>query len=239
MLPDFSLSVASDLSNSEEKFPVDLDQAWVWLGYGRKDYCLDALKANFVVLEDFRFEQLNSNSQGGRPSNKYYTTVECFKMLGMMVGTEKGKEIRKYFLECEKIAKSTTIERKPPTALELARQNVQLLESIEALEAEKLILQPKADFADAISKVEGESLIGTFGKSIGVGQKAIFRYLRENKIIGRFGRTPNVAYQSCITQGYFNVCRNHCEGYEYFTTYITPKGQAWLYKRLRVAGIAN
>lgn len=29
-------------------------------------------------------------------------TVDCFKSLGMMAGTEQGKKIRRYFLECER-----------------------------------------------------------------------------------------------------------------------------------------
>jgi anti-repressor protein len=86
---NFSLTTASILLNSSEQFPVDFDWAWQWLGYSRKDYGLDALKANFVVDSDFRFEQVNSTQQGGRPNNKYYLTVECFKSWGMMAGTEQ------------------------------------------------------------------------------------------------------------------------------------------------------
>lgn len=77
----FDLTTAFSLLDSSEQFPVDFDRAWQWLGYLRKDYGLDALKANFVVDSDFRFEQVNSTQQGGRPINKYYLTIECFKTL--------------------------------------------------------------------------------------------------------------------------------------------------------------
>lgn len=39
---------------------------------------------------------------GGRPSEQLYLTVDCFKQLCMMANTEKGREVRKYFLECER-----------------------------------------------------------------------------------------------------------------------------------------
>lgn len=36
---------------------------------------------------------------------KIQLTCECFKQWGMMAGTEKGRQIRLYFLECERLAK--------------------------------------------------------------------------------------------------------------------------------------
>ena len=40
--------------------------------------------------------------EGGRPSVSYYLTNNCFKELCMMAGTKKGKEVRRYYLDCEK-----------------------------------------------------------------------------------------------------------------------------------------
>lgn len=118
----FDLTTASILLDSSEQFPVDFDRAWEWLGYSRKDKGLDALKTNFVVDLDFHLEGVNSTQQGGRPTNKYYLTIECFKSWGMMAGTEQGKKVRKYFLECEKAAKS-----QPKTSAEALLESVQML----------------------------------------------------------------------------------------------------------------
>lgn len=38
----------------------------------------------------------------GRQLDKYYLTIDCFKSFAMMSGTSKGKEVRLYFLGCEK-----------------------------------------------------------------------------------------------------------------------------------------
>lgn len=107
---DFSINLAKALIESTEEFPVDLEQAWVWLGYSKKQNAKDKLTRNFDKDADYIITQMRVNPnqqgiQGGRPSEQIRLTIECFKSLGMMAGTEQGKQIRKYFLECEKIAK--------------------------------------------------------------------------------------------------------------------------------------
>lgn len=107
----FSQELALDIYNSEEVHPVDLDDAWQWLGYSRKSDCLTKLRGNFEEGEDF-YGKPRKSSTGGRPSNSIFLTIDCFKSMGMMAGTSQGKAIRKYFLECEKIAKTKAKPKK-------------------------------------------------------------------------------------------------------------------------------
>ena len=104
---NFSQNLAMVMVQSTEPFPVDFDNAWKWIGYFQKS---DAKKAllNSGFIEGIDFQVLRKapqNSKGGRPAKKLYLTVDCFKSFGMMAGTEKGKQIRQYFLECEKRVK--------------------------------------------------------------------------------------------------------------------------------------
>ncbi|ESA39131.1 phage antirepressor protein [Leptolyngbya sp. Heron Island J] len=104
---NFSQNLAMVMVQSTEPFPVDFDDAWKWIGYFQKS---DAKKAllNSGFIEGIDFQVLRKapqNSKGGRPAKKLYLTVDCFKSFGMMAGTEKGKQIRQYFLECEKRVK--------------------------------------------------------------------------------------------------------------------------------------
>lgn len=48
------------------------------------------------------FEQKCSKPSGGRPSRKYFLTIDMAKELAMVERTEKGREARRYFIECEK-----------------------------------------------------------------------------------------------------------------------------------------
>ena len=115
---DFSIELAQDLLDSSEEFPVSLDDAWVWLGYSRKDKALDTLKSYFETGVDFSTERGGSMT-GGRPSDSYCLTANCLKEFGMIARTEQGKLIRKYFLECERIAKQAIAPAAKPEPTKL------------------------------------------------------------------------------------------------------------------------
>ena len=101
-----SISRISLLIDSQDPFPISLDDAWKWLGYSRKDKALNTLKSNFT--EGVDFSPLRGKSpNGGRPSDFILISIDCFKCLGMIAGTEKGREVRQYFLECEHQLKTT------------------------------------------------------------------------------------------------------------------------------------
>jgi phage anti-repressor protein len=57
---------------------------------------------DFVLLTQ-KGEQLAS---GAKWSTEYHFTVEAGKHIGMLSGTPKGREVREYFLECERRVKS-------------------------------------------------------------------------------------------------------------------------------------
>ena len=62
-------------------------------------------KYGLVENEDYVvFDNLVKNSKGGRPQVEYALTVEAAKELSMVEGSEKGKQARRYFIACEKIA---------------------------------------------------------------------------------------------------------------------------------------
>jgi phage anti-repressor protein len=44
----------------------------------------------------------NSSLSGGRPSKEYFLTIDAAKEISMLQRSEKGKEARKYFIECER-----------------------------------------------------------------------------------------------------------------------------------------
>lgn len=143
----FSLATAHELLNSGEQYPVNFDDAWIWLGYSKKDKALDTLKSYFDEGLDYAFLQKGEWSQDGRSSDLYGMTVDCFKEMGMLAKTDKGKQIRRYFLECEKLAKAQqpviTLEMFNVLLTEVQRQNQQLRvlevdhERLNQLQAEK------------------------------------------------------------------------------------------------------
>jgi len=101
-LVPFSPELAQSLTNSNAQFPVDFEAAWQWLGFTNKASAKRKL-AKFIDGVDFSATWLKTSN--GRPSEQIKLTIDCFKSLGMMAGTEQGKSIRKYFLECERTVK--------------------------------------------------------------------------------------------------------------------------------------
>ncbi|WP_039760467.1 antA/AntB antirepressor family protein, partial [Bartonella queenslandensis] len=56
---------------------------------------------DYIVLANF-----GENLQGGRPSKEYHLTLDMAKELSMVERNEKGRQARRYFIECEKKLKS-------------------------------------------------------------------------------------------------------------------------------------
>ena len=66
-------------------------------------------KYGFVENQDFvSFLVATKKPNGGRPSQEYFVTLDMAKQLAMVENNEKGMQVRKYFIECEKKLNSTT-----------------------------------------------------------------------------------------------------------------------------------
>lgn len=58
----------------------------------------------FIENTDYlSFAQKRAKPMGGRPSVEYHITIDMAKELSMVERNDKGREARKYFIECEKI----------------------------------------------------------------------------------------------------------------------------------------
>lgn len=112
------------LLQSTDEFPVDFDDAWNWVGYSRKDAAKTALMASFEPNLDFSIG-LWKNGGKGRPIEKVSLTIDCFKSFAMMAGTAKGKEVRQYFLRCERQLKEILEQEKSKNAHRVIKAVVQ------------------------------------------------------------------------------------------------------------------
>lgn len=140
---EISEEIAIYLWESEEKFPVDFELAYSWLGYSTKANAKRKLVKYFRKDLDYKvFIILDENSKGGRPEENIWLTVNCLKEMGMMAGTEKGWQVRQYFLKCEEKAKLSA-----KSFGQLQRQIQQLQENFDRLQSQvQKILPPSSDF---------------------------------------------------------------------------------------------
>lgn len=108
---------------SDKEFPIDFDDAWRWIGYTRKDSAKDLLVSSFKKDVDFFAPGetgAKKKGRGGHNRELIFLTVDCFKSFCMMAGTQKGREVRLYFLRCE-----AELKRRIEEECNQSKQNVQ------------------------------------------------------------------------------------------------------------------
>lgn len=83
------------------------------------------LEYEFAENQDFEvFLKNEKNSNGGRPLKEYAISLDMAKELSMVERNEKGKQARKYFIECERRLRETP---KPTLLLPIKEQRDLLL----------------------------------------------------------------------------------------------------------------
>ena len=180
--------------------------------------------------------------------------LDMAKEICMLQRNDKGREFRKYFIECEKRLKEQQLPqltRKEELQLQLFSEDSlevvnahKELVKIEVEEATKPLLgkieedKPLVDFAETISKTSDSISIGDFAKlikdeGIKLGRNKLFEWLRDNKYLMK----DNKPYQKYIDNGYFEIIE-----YSYNTPYgskfgiktlITGIGQIKIIEKLR------
>lgn len=184
----------------------------------------------FSENQDYRvFVKNDDNSKGGRPSTDYEITLEMAKEIAMIQRSDKGKEVRQYFLELERRWNSP--EAVMNRALEYSRKQVK------ALMEENKELKPKALFADAVSASDESILIGQLAKLIRqngyeIGQNRLFEWMRENGYLIKSGSRRNQPTQRAMDMGLFEVKERTISNPDgstriTLTTKVTGKGQVY------------
>lgn len=184
----------------------------------------------FSENQDYRvFVKNDDNSKGGRPSTDYEITLDMAKEIAMIQRSDKGKEVRQYFLELERRWNSP--EAVMNRALEYSRKQVK------ALMEENKELKPKALFADAVSASDESILIGQLAKLIRqngyeIGQNRLFEWMRENGYLIKSGSRRNQPTQRAIDMGLFEVKERTISNPDgstriTLTTKVTGKGQVY------------
>lgn len=128
---------------------------WEFLGI-RKRYTTwfeDMTAYGFVAGQDFLPISGETSTTGGRPRKDHILTLDMAKELSMIQRTEKGKQARRYFIECEKRAKAQPVPELPGRA-ELARWVIEAEVKVEALESARLRDRPKVELAEEFLSVD-------------------------------------------------------------------------------------
>ncbi|ACU92434.1 phage antirepressor protein [Capnocytophaga ochracea DSM 7271] len=199
------------------------------------------LQYGFVENHDFTsvksFTLVNNGAQ--RELEDYALTLDCAKEISMLQRSERGKMARQYFIECEKQlrAKEQAHQQIPQSFSEALRLAAEQAERIEAQQKQLQAQAPKVLFADTVIGSQSSCLIGELAKLITqkgyeIGEKRLFKWLRENHYLGTRGEYYNIPNQQYIEQGLFELKKGTRSGsggvmHTTITPKVTGKGQVY------------
>lgn len=181
--------------------------------------------------------QIEGNREVSREVEDYDLSVDMAKQLCMLQRTDKGMQIRQYFLDLEKAW--NTPEQVFARALKMADKTIDKLKSENTVLLEDVQrMKPKEIFADAVATSHTSILIGDLAKlikqnGVDIGQKRLFSWLRDNGyLIKRNGSEWNMPTQRSMEAGLFEVKEstvNNPDGSVRInkTTKVTGKGQQY------------
>ena len=123
-------------------------------------WCKRMFEYGFEYSQDYIDVYLKNgeNPKGGRPSIDYALSIDCAKEISMLQRTDKGKEARQYFIECEK--KLQQAQQPPQSMEEMLLMSVQLLvenkkaiarinEEVDEVKNDIMELKAKSNVSDA------------------------------------------------------------------------------------------
>jgi len=142
----------------------------------------------------------------GNPTKDYALSIDFAKRIAMMSRSEKGEEIRSYFIECEeKLTGNTSITtfQLPQTYSEALRHLADKIEETEAMQRQLEAAKPKIEFFDAVTDSKDAVPMDQVAKvlNMGIGRNKMFQMLRDLGIL----QQNNIPYQKYVDQGCFRV----------------------------------
>lgn len=185
----------------------------------------------FAENQDFLLlKNEQQTGRGGHNKVDHIIKLDMAKEIAMIQRTERGKQVRQYFIQIEKDFNSP--EKIMARALLMADQKVHKLEA--QIEADR----PKVLFAEAVSASHTSILVGELAKllkqnGIDMGANRLFNWLRAHGyLIKRNGRDWNMPTQKSVEMGLIRVKETsitHADGHITVskTPLVTGKGQQY------------
>lgn len=135
---------------------------------------------NEFAIENEDFTQLALSAR----TKDFALSIDFAKKLAMMTRTEKGEQVRKYFIECEKVAKQAPkpLSREQIIAqafLEIQNMNEELKQVNEIANTTIMIQAPKVEFYDKVMSSTSTYNTNLIAKELGISAITLNQRLKE------------------------------------------------------------
>lgn len=157
-----------DQENNGTEFPVDLDIAWQLAGYKKKQDGVLSVQSNLIDGVDFLRSTVKNPSGKGRSIIQIKMSCDGLKQFCLLARTDQGRQIRQYFIECEKKWKLTQ------------KMFPQVAQSVEDIRLEKQIELEKIKLANNQTILANNQLDNTMLQLHGKETVLLLRGHKEN-----------------------------------------------------------
>lgn len=210
-----------------------------------KDWFKRMTEYGFTENQDFntlKFEQVRTEGKREvrREMTDHVLKLDMAKEIAMIQRTDKGKEVRQYFIQVEKDFNSP--EKIMARALLMADKKIKLLES----QNENLLIELKeanknADYLDLILQTKDSLTITQIAQDYGISARKMNQLLKQERI-QRIVNGQWVLYAKYLAKGYvssrtFDYTGKDGKVHSNITTVWTQLGRRFLYDRLKAIGI--
>lgn len=195
----------------------------------------------FAENEDYlRVTQKCPTLGGLQDVTDHIIMLDMAKEIAMIQRTDKGKEVRQYFIQVEKDFNSP--EKIMARALLMADKKIKLLES----QNENLLLEleeanKNADYLDLILQTKDSLTITQIAQDYGISARKMNQLLKQERI-QRIVNGQWVLYAKYLGKGYISSRTFDYEGkdgkiHSNVTTVWTQLGRRFLYDKLKAIGV--
>ena len=174
--------------------------------------------------ESSDFEKCKTFNASNRELEDYFISIDMAKEISMIQRSDKGKQARQYFLECERKLKGQIVTPAIPQsfaeALQLAADQAKQLE----------LAAPKIAHYDKV--VERDTLLNatTVAQSVGIKSANALNKILEAMRVYNMACKRGRAFQSWfMTKGYGEMKQGDTGHHQ---ALFTTKGQAWIIEKL-------
>lgn len=212
-----------------QDYPINLEHVFKMLGFAHKKNAKRTLENNFTENEDYKTlvlpteQQKSTDNRGGHNRETIMLNIDTFKNLCMMVKTDQGKAIRKYYVKLEniynKIIKEDIDEKQKLLTQDLEDKH----------KADQLKLREKT-LLEQFPKNTLCVYLGIIGNTSTIGERLI-KFGISNDLNTRIGVHKNTYQNFCLVYAFKVDNHIHIEN--------EIKSHATLKKRIRSVIINN